>query len=167
MLARVRPFILRRTKAQVAPELPERSEQTIHCELEGPQRKLYEQLRDALPSVAAGADLEERDQPIARSRSSRRCCGSGRRRVIRRSSTSARRADPSAKLDVARSAVDRGAWRRGTRRSCSHSSPAFSRCVRARLDADGIIYEYLDGQTRDRAIPVARFQERSSVPGCS
>src|SRR5205085_5128606 len=35
MLARtVRPFILRRTKGQVAPELPDRVEQTIYCELE-------------------------------------------------------------------------------------------------------------------------------------
>ena len=42
----VRPFILRRTKQQVAPELPERTEQTIHCELEGSQRKLYDELRD-------------------------------------------------------------------------------------------------------------------------
>ena len=30
----LRPFILRRTKEQVAPELPEKTEQTIHCELE-------------------------------------------------------------------------------------------------------------------------------------
>ena len=30
----LRPFILRRTKEQVAPELPEKVEQTIHCDLE-------------------------------------------------------------------------------------------------------------------------------------
>src|ERR1051325_5634912 len=47
MLAKtVRPFIMRRTKAQVAPELPERVEQTIWCELEPKQRKLYDELRD-------------------------------------------------------------------------------------------------------------------------
>src|SRR5262249_53728645 len=42
----LRPFILRRTKQQVARELPEKTEQTIFCELEGPQRKQYEELRD-------------------------------------------------------------------------------------------------------------------------
>jgi len=42
----LRPFILRRTKGQVARELPARIEQTIHCELEGAQRKLYDDLRD-------------------------------------------------------------------------------------------------------------------------
>src|SRR5665811_1179201 len=37
----LRPFILRRTKQQVAPELPARTELTLHCELEGVQRELY------------------------------------------------------------------------------------------------------------------------------
>src|SRR5205814_388212 len=41
----LRPFILRRTKQQVARELPEKTEQTIYCELEGPQRKHYDELR--------------------------------------------------------------------------------------------------------------------------
>ena len=46
MLAQaLRPFILRRTKQQVARELPEKTEQTIYCELEGPQRKQYDELR--------------------------------------------------------------------------------------------------------------------------
>ncbi len=42
----LRPFILRRTKAQVAPELPEKTEQTIYCDLEGNDKKLYDELRD-------------------------------------------------------------------------------------------------------------------------
>src|SRR6185437_737090 len=37
-------FFLRRTKRQVAPELPERIEQTIACELEGEQRRHYDEL---------------------------------------------------------------------------------------------------------------------------
>ena len=39
---RVRPFLLRRTKAQVAKDLPPRIEEEIVCELEGAQRTLYE-----------------------------------------------------------------------------------------------------------------------------
>lgn len=39
---RVRPFLLRRTKGQVARDLPARIEEEIHCELEGVQRALYE-----------------------------------------------------------------------------------------------------------------------------
>lgn len=42
----LRPFILRRTKAHVAPELPPRTEQIVRVPLEGRQLKLYNSLRD-------------------------------------------------------------------------------------------------------------------------
>ena len=42
LAARVRPFLLRRTKSQVAKDLPARIEEEIECELEGPQRALYD-----------------------------------------------------------------------------------------------------------------------------
>ena len=44
--AAVRPFILRRTKKQVAPELPDRVEQTVVVELDADQRRSYNELRD-------------------------------------------------------------------------------------------------------------------------
>ncbi|MBL9167925.1 MAG: DEAD/DEAH box helicase [Verrucomicrobiales bacterium] len=39
--ARVRPFLLRRTKAQVAKDLPDRIEEDLLCEMEGEQKVLY------------------------------------------------------------------------------------------------------------------------------
>jgi superfamily II DNA or RNA helicase len=39
--ARVRPFLIRRTKAQVARDLPDRVEEDLYCELEGEQKTLY------------------------------------------------------------------------------------------------------------------------------
>ena len=42
----LRPFLLRRTKQEVLTELPPKSEQTLFCELEGSQRKRYDELRD-------------------------------------------------------------------------------------------------------------------------
>jgi SNF2 family DNA or RNA helicase len=39
----VSPFILRRTKEEVAPELPDLSEQVVYCEMDEEQEKLYEQ----------------------------------------------------------------------------------------------------------------------------
>src|SRR5205823_5082471 len=39
--ARVRPFLLRRTKAQVAKDLPDRVEEDLFCELDGVQETLY------------------------------------------------------------------------------------------------------------------------------
>ncbi|MGB3763576.1 MAG: SNF2-related protein, partial [Ornithinimicrobium sp.] len=40
---RVRPFMLRRTKAEVAPELPDKQEQTLHIELSAAHRRIYQQ----------------------------------------------------------------------------------------------------------------------------
>ena len=42
----LRPFILRRTKSQVATDLPDRTEQTLYIDLEPEQRRLYDELRD-------------------------------------------------------------------------------------------------------------------------
>lgn len=39
--ARVRPFLLRRTKSQVARDLPDRVEEDLFCEIEGEQKTLY------------------------------------------------------------------------------------------------------------------------------
>ena len=41
----LRPFILRRTKAQVVSDLPEKFEQTLVCDLEPAQRQMYEDLK--------------------------------------------------------------------------------------------------------------------------
>jgi superfamily II DNA or RNA helicase len=45
--ARLRPFVLRRTKSQVAPELPERTEVVRRCVLSDEEREIYEGLRAA------------------------------------------------------------------------------------------------------------------------
>jgi hypothetical protein len=41
LASRVRPFLLRRTKAQVAKDLPDRIEEDLFCEIEGEQKTLY------------------------------------------------------------------------------------------------------------------------------
>ncbi|HTI69258.1 MAG TPA: DEAD/DEAH box helicase [Candidatus Limnocylindria bacterium] len=41
LAARVRPFLLRRTKTQVAKDLPDRIEEDLFCEMEGEQQILY------------------------------------------------------------------------------------------------------------------------------
>ena len=42
LAARVRPFLLRRTKGQVAKDLPDRVEEDLLCDMEGEQLKLYQ-----------------------------------------------------------------------------------------------------------------------------
>lgn len=47
---RVRPFILRRTKLQVAQDLPEKTETLLRVELDGTQRDMYETVRATMDS---------------------------------------------------------------------------------------------------------------------
>ena len=47
LAARVGPLILRRTKKEVCAELPPKLEQTVFCEMESDQRKLYEELLES------------------------------------------------------------------------------------------------------------------------
>jgi SNF2 family DNA or RNA helicase len=163
MLARaVRPFILRRTKEQVAPELPERSEQTIQCELEGPQRRLYEQLRahyrqSLLARISkAGINRSKIQVLEALLRLRQAACHPA---LV----DDTRRTDPSAKLDVLLPRLTE-VVAEGHKALVFSQFTTFLALVRERLDAEGIRYEYLDGQTRDRATPVARFQEDPECP---
>jgi superfamily II DNA or RNA helicase len=161
MMARgLRPFILRRTKDQVAPELPARTEQTLYCDLERPQRLLYDELlghyRRALLGVPGTNGLGRVKLQILEAllRLRQAACHPG---LI-----DTRRAhEASAKLDVLVPRITEAVTE-------GHKTLVFSQftsllaIVRARLDEAGIPYEYLDGRTRDRESKVARFQTDSA-----
>lgn len=55
LIHRVSPFILRRTKNQVAQELPAKTEMVRMLELTGPQRDLYETIRISMEKKVRGA----------------------------------------------------------------------------------------------------------------
>jgi SNF2 family DNA or RNA helicase len=80
---RVRPFILRRRKNEVATELPPRTEVIRRVQLQGQQRALYESVRLAVCCNA-------RASPGRRSRSSTRCSSCARSAATRGSSRAAR-----------------------------------------------------------------------------
>lgn len=152
----LRPFILRRTKDQVAKDLPAKVEQTLYCDLEPAQRKQYNELREHYrQSLLARIETEGMNKAKmqileALLRLRQAACHPG---LIDKSRTD----EPSAKLDLLTSqladVVDEG-----------HKVLVFSQftsllaILRKRLDADGVPYEYLDGRTRDRAARVERFQ---------
>ena len=157
----LRPFILRRTKQQVARELPAKTEQTIYCELEGPQRKLYDELRkhyreSLLARVQAqGMGKSKMHVLEALLRLRQAACHPGLLDAKRIH-------EPSAKLDVLMHQLK-------DLREEGHKALVFSQftsllaIVRTRLDAAEIPYEYLDGSTRDRQAHVDAFQ---NDPGC-
>jgi hypothetical protein len=157
----VRPFILRRTKEEVAPELPEKLEQTIYVELEPKERKRYDDLRDHYRAALLGRIDKE---GIAKSkiqileallRLRQAACHSGLLDDKRAN-------ESSSKFDLLIpqliEIVAEG-----------HKALVFSQftsllaLLRPQLDREQVVYEYLDGQTRDREERVTRFQ---TDPAC-
>lgn len=158
----LRPLILRRTKAQVLRDLPEKTEQTIVCQMEPEQRKVYDDLlkhyRGALlnhvDARGVGGSAIMVLEALLRLRQA--ACHPG---LI----DPARSNEPSAKLDAL---VDRLA----DLIEGKHKSLVFSQftsmlaLVRKRLEERGIVHEYLDGQTRHRRQHVQRFQTDPNCP---
>jgi SNF2 family DNA or RNA helicase len=158
----LRPFILRRTKEQVARDLPPRQEQTIFCELEPEQRKAYDELkehyrRSLMGAIAAEGMNKSKIQILeALLRLRQAACHPG---LIDKSRTG----EPSAKLDMLLSRLEEVIDE-------DHKVLVFSQftsflaIVRKALDDRKISYEYLDGQTTDRQACVERFQ---NDPACT
>ncbi len=157
LLARaLRPFILRRTKKQVASDLPEKTEQTIYCELEAAQRKQYDELRrhyrDSLLARIDKDGLNRSKIQILEAllRLRQAACHPG---LIDKE----RLDESSAKLDNLLPQVAE-VIEEDHKVLVFSQFTSFLAIVRDRLDAEKIPYEYLDGRTRDRASRVERFQ---------
>jgi superfamily II DNA or RNA helicase len=152
----LRPFILRRTKQQVARELPEKTEQTIFCDLEGSQRKHYQELLrhyrlsllDRVKTEGLGRSKMHVLEALLRLRQA--ACHPGL--------LDPKRVDePSAKIEVLLEHL-------AEIREEGHKALVFSQftsllaIVRRRLDKEGVRYEYLDGATTHRQTHVETFQ---------
>ncbi|MDQ2642858.1 MAG: DEAD/DEAH box helicase [Myxococcota bacterium] len=157
----VRPFILRRTKREVAKDLPDRIEQTLYVDLEKDEREYYDELaRHYRASI--GKKLRElgpeRSTPHvleALLRLRQAACHPG---LIDRS----RDHESSAKVDLLLEQLR-------SVRAEGHKALVFSQftsllaIVRSRLEQERVPFEYLDGKTTDRAERVSRFQTDDSL----
>lgn len=162
MLSRaLRPFILRRTKSQVLDELPQKTEQTLFCELAGKQRKYYTELRDFYRSHLNKQIKEKGLQKSkfhvleALLRLRQAACHPG---LI----DDQRVGDSSAKIDLL--------WEQIEELTAEgHKALVFSQftsllsILRTRLDKHPVKYEYLDGKTTKRGECVKRFQEDPEI----
>jgi len=157
----VYPFILRRTKDQVAPELPPRTERVIYCDMEPAQRKFYLRTRDFYRAQLLGI-LDEQGVNNARMKilegllRLRQICNHPK--LVKKTF----RGD-SAKMDILLDTME-------TLHAEGHRALVFSQFVqmlallRRELERRGIPYEYLDGSTANRQQRVDRFQEDESIP---
>jgi SNF2 family DNA or RNA helicase len=152
----LRPFVLRRTKEQVARELPPKTEQTIYCEMEPLQRKLYQELlqhyRDLLlKRIETDGIAKSKIQVLeALLRLRQAACHPG---LL----DPKRKVEPSAKLEVLLSRVNE-VIEEGHKALVFSQFTSMLHLVRSQLDQKQIAYEYLDGATRDRQARVEHFQ---------
>jgi SNF2 family DNA or RNA helicase/intein/homing endonuclease len=155
------PFILRRTKEQVAVDLPPRSEELLVTEMEPAQRKLYIKTRDYYRALLLGL-IDEEGLDDARMKilegllRLRQICNHPRL-------VDAKAKGSSGKFELLLETLD-------TLRAEGHKALIFSQFVqmltliREALDERGIPYAYLDGSTRNRKAEVDRFQSSPDLP---
>lgn len=157
----LRPFVLRRTKQQVATELPDKFEETIYCRMGRRQQQLYDELRDhyrdsllgLIRSQGMGKSQMHVLEALLRLRQA--ACHPA---LLDRGQAE----EPFAKLDVLIPHLEELIEEQ-------HKSLVFSQftsmlaIVQQHLDRRGIRYAYLDGQTRRRKQVVEQFQNDPDV----
>lgn len=159
LIKRLRPYVLRRTKREVIAELPDKIEQVAFCELNSEQRALYTELMTSARRQASEL-AGSKDQGKARIlmltallRLRQVCCDVRLLAVDEKETGAAPAAKVELLLELLSEALDGG-----------HRVLIFSQFVsmlailREAITAAGVEFCYLDGQTKDRAAAVDRFQ---------
>jgi len=157
---RIRPFVLRRLKREVAPELPPRTEAVLHVELDDQERVIYDAIRaatqaDVLKLLAGGGGVMQALEALLRLRQA--ACHSG---LI-----PGQKADGSSKVTRLLGALEDAA-------ADGHKALVFSQWtslldrIEPHLAEAGIAFVRLDGSTAQaaRADVVGRFQDPSGPP---
>ncbi len=162
LAARVAPFLLRRTKEQVATELPPKSEVLREIELNEEQRELYESVRMA---VHEQVREEIRRRGLAQSsiaileallKLRQVCCDPRLLKDLRGTPP------PSAKFELLMGMLE-GMVETGRRIIVFSQFVEMLELIEAGLKRRHLPYAMLTGRTRDREKPVARFQ-KGEVP---
>jgi superfamily II DNA or RNA helicase len=151
---RIKPLLLRRTKDQVAADLPAKQEQVLELELHPRHQKIYQThlQRERAKILGLIDDMDKNRFTIFRSLT-----------LLRQLSLDVSLVDddagpvPSAKIDALveqlYDVID------GGHRALIFSQfTGFLAKVKAQLDAEGVKYCYLDGSTRDRGQVVEEFK---------
>lgn len=151
------PFMLKRTKEEVAKDLPDKTETILFCEMGAQQRKVYDTFREQYRLKIVEKMAEEGKDKAAflileGLLKLRQICDSPA--LL---SDDGDYGEDSAKLEEIIREIEENAG--------NHKILIFSQflkmldLVRRHLEKSGIPYEYLDGSTQDRAARVRNFQE--------
>ena len=165
--SRLEPFVLRRTKEDVARELPERTEQVIECELSPLQRRLYRGIaeaarRDVLARLDEEGGIEGASVHVlaALTRLRQVCAHPG---LIVPAYID--EPEASGKFDAFIETVDE-VLSGGHRVLVFSAFASMLKIMRAAMDKRNVGYGYLDGATkdRDRQAEVERFMDPAGPP---
>lgn len=152
----LRPFLLRRTKEQVLTELPQKTEQTLYCELGKKERALYTELRDHYRALLSkkigntGLKKSKIDVLAALLRLRQAACHP---RLINPEMVTAE----SAKIETLVEQL-KGVLAEGHKALVFSQFTSLLALARKRLEQENIVMEYLDGKTQNRKKCVDRFQ---------
>jgi SNF2 family DNA or RNA helicase len=155
---RIRPFILRRKKDEVATELPPKTTIIRTVELVGAQRDLYETVRAAMDEKVRAEIAQRgftRSQIVildALLKLRQVCCDP---RLVK--SAVARKVKERAKLDLLMDMLPEMV-EEGRRVLVFSQFTAMLDLIQTELDAKGLEYLLLTGETRDRETPIQAFQ---------
>lgn len=157
------PYILRRSKTLVAPELPEKLEHVVFIEMTPDQKKFYEQTKRSADSELSKLEESGATEGAIRMKTLTQllrlrqiCCDP---RLLESEMDPDYSAKRSNFLELLEESIDGG-----------HRVLVFSQFVsiltllRKELETQEIDYCYLDGSTRDRMGAVDRFQNNESIP---
>lgn len=157
---KIHPFVLRRTKKQVAAELPEKTEMVVYCEMDTEQRRVYDTYKIEFQKYLAGLSEEELQASglhvLQGLTKLRQICNSPA--LL---SDDEFYGDQSAKLDELMAQINN--------LKEAHKILVFSQFVgmldliKKRLDDHKIRYAYLTGQTKKREEQVEIFQTDETV----
>jgi superfamily II DNA or RNA helicase len=156
--AKIRPFVLRRVKRDVAPELPPRTDSVLHVELSEEERGVYDAVRaatrkDIVERLSAGGSVLAALEALLRLRQA--ACHSG---LI-----PGQKADNSAKVRTLVAALE-------TASADGHKALVFSQwtsmldLIEPHLNNANIPFIRLDGSTSDRQGVVKTFQADDGPP---
>lgn len=161
---RVGPFLLRRTKKEVRPDLPERIDQVAYCELTKEQRGIYQQVMET--GRAKMLEVSGQKQPSGQARMMvlsailrmRQICCDARLLDLEQNQLK----QPSSKIELFNELLDE-ALDGGHRILVFSQFVKMLSIIRDSLEAREIEYCYLDGSTTGRGKVVQRFQN-SQIP---
>lgn len=161
--AQVSPYILRRSKALVAPELPEKIEKILFCEMDSEQRAMYNELKEKTQraifelEMSGASDGKIRFKALTQLLRLRQICADPRLLDV------TALPENSAKLRVLRELIEESI-------DGNHRVLIFSQFVsvlqllKGEFESQNIKYSYIDGDTKNRVDVCEHFNSDDSIP---